>query len=176
MPLCSRVNVCPSLILEPQFTFQKVCSVLFHPCSVKIQWYWRGTVVSPLWCSVRQQAWYSTTLLCVCNRGGGSTWRPSSASGLPTSVLASRFMIPWLKHLRYHLIYWSSLHSKFVLHFESKWYVVFLLSRKPEVTVADTEAVVWIQTFWAETLCPFEWAPSSSSITWLSYSKVHSFA
>jgi hypothetical protein len=26
------------------------------------------------------------------------------------------------------------------------------------VNVANTEAVVWIQLFWAETLCYFEWA------------------
>ena len=120
MSLSSCTNVCPSLILAPQVTFQKICSVFFHPWSVKVQWYWRGTVVSPLWCSVRQQAWYSTTLHCVCNRGGGSTWRPSSASGLPASVLASSFMISWLKHLRCYLIYWSSLHSKFVLHFSKQ--------------------------------------------------------
>ena len=44
--------------------------------------------------------------------------------------------------------------------------MVFLPSRKPEVTVAhtevtvaDTEAVAWIQMFWAETLCPFVWVP-----------------
>ena len=160
MSLSSCTNVCPSLILAPQVTFQKVCSVFFHPWCVKVQWYWRGTVVSPLWCSVRQQAWYSTTLHCVCNRGGGSTWRPSSASGLPASVLASSFMISWLKHLRCYLIYWSSLHSKFVLHFQSKWYVVSILRRKPEVNVEDTEAVVWIQTFLHETLCLSEWVQS----------------
>jgi hypothetical protein len=148
-----------TLILAPQVPFQKVCSVFFHPWSVKVQWYWRGTVVSPLWCSVRQQAWYSTTLHCVCNRGGGSTWRPSSASGLAASVLASRFMIPGLKHLRYNLIYWSSLHSKFLLHFQSKWYVVLLLGRTAEDNVADTEAVLRIQVFWAEIRCPSEWFP-----------------
>jgi len=55
--------------------------------------------------------------------------------------------------------------------------VVFLLRRNAEVNVADAVTVVWIQMFWAATLCSFEWFPKFFlSIMLISYSKVHPFA
>jgi hypothetical protein len=62
-------------------------------------------VVSPFWCLVRPQAWYSTTQHCVSNCGGGSTTRPSNTNGLPPSVLGC--LLFWLEVLWY--LHWNTL-------------------------------------------------------------------
>jgi hypothetical protein len=61
-------------------------------------------VVSPFWCLVKPQEWYSTTQHCVSNCGGGSTTRPSHTSGPPPSVLGC--LLFWLVVLWY--LHWNT--------------------------------------------------------------------
>jgi hypothetical protein len=62
-------------------------------------------VVSPFWCLVRPQAWYSTTQHFMSNWGGASTTRPSHTSGPPPSVLGC--LLFWLMALWY--LHWNTL-------------------------------------------------------------------